>query len=128
MRHVVLGRSLAFQRKDPKEPTLAVGPEEIVESGGDVPGYVDEFTVAALVAAGAIAPVGDPAPDAAEPEDLGPAAPAAPADGQPDARASRGEWEAYATSGAVGMTADEAASYPNKQALIDAVGAKLAGN
>lgn len=127
MRHVVLFDRLSFQKHklnlDGTESIEPDGPEEIVRKGHDVPDYVPDWQRTALAQSGMIVAVAElPAPEPV-PDDLGPPAPASLA---PEARDSRADWETYATSDAVGMTADEAASYPNKQALIDAVNAKTA--
>jgi hypothetical protein len=127
MRHVVLFDRLSFQKHklnpDGTESIEPDGPEEIVRKGHDVPDYVPDWQRTALAQSGMIVAVAElPAPEPV-PDDLGPPA---PADLAPEARDSRADWETYATSDAVGMTADEAASYPNKQALIDAVNAKTA--
>src|SRR3954470_23239315 len=131
MKHVVLFDRLAFQKHklnpDGTQSIEPDGPEEVVHRGHDVPEYVQDWERSALANAGMIVPVADVPQPVAVPEPLGPPEPVvqepeAPAG--PDPRDSRATWEDYATSPAVGMTADEAASYPNKQALIDAVNAK----
>jgi hypothetical protein len=126
MKHVVLFDRLSFQKHklnpDGTESIEPDGPEETVYRGHDVPDYVPDWTRAALANAGMIVSVADVPQPVAVPEPLGPPEPEVTSG--PDPRDSRAAWEDYATSPAVGMTADEAASYPNKQALIDAVGAK----
>jgi hypothetical protein len=126
MKHVVLFDRLAFQKHklnpDGTQSIEPDGPEEIVHRGYDVPDYVQDWERAALANAGMIVPVADVPQPAAAPGPLGPPEPEVTSG--PDPRDSRAAWEDYATSPAVGMTADEAASYPNKQALIDAVNAK----
>lgn len=130
MKHVVLFDRLAFQRHKldaDGNPTIeADGPEDIVRRGHDVPDYVPEWQRTALANAGMIVAVAEvPAP--VEVPELGPPAPAEQKTSEPPApNATRGEWEAYAVSDAVGMTKDEAEAFPNKQALIDAVIAKQA--
>lgn len=131
-KHVVLFDRLSFQKhkkdKDGNDTIEADGPEEVVYRGHPVPDYVPDWTLDALRNSGMIVAVADvPAPVPLP--DLGPVPPAEPAADDavvPQERDSRADWEAFATSPAVGMTADEAASYPNKQALIDVVNAKLA--
>jgi hypothetical protein len=133
MRHVVLFERLSFQRHkldDAGNPTIeADGPEDIVYKGHDVPDYVPDWERAALANSGMIVAVAEFPQPAPVPQDLGPVAPK-PAEPTgpvaPKPTDSRADWESYATSDAVGMTDDEAASYPNKQALIDAVNAKTA--
>lgn len=128
MRHVVLFDRLAFQRHKLDEagnPTIeADGPEDIVRKGYDVPDYVPGWQREALTNSGMIVAVGEIPIPVPVPADLGPAAPSGPVAPRPTD--SRADWETYATSDAVGMTADEAAAFPNKQALIDAVNAKTA--
>lgn len=135
MDHVVLWDRLAFQKhvldENGRPTPVPDGPEEIVTRGGAVPDYVMGWERNALANAGMIVAVGGVVAPAAPAVAVGPVAPAEQAPAEPEApapTATRGEWEAYATSDAVGMTAEEAASYPNKQALIDAVTAKLAEN
>jgi hypothetical protein len=131
MKHVVLFDRLAFQKHklnpDGTQSIEPDGPEEIVRRGYDVPDYVQDWERSALANAGMIVPVADVPQPAAVPEPLGPPEPVvqeSETPAGPDPRDSRATWEDYAQSPAVGMTADEAASYPNKQALIDAVTAK----
>jgi hypothetical protein len=62
MGFIVLAQALAFQRTDPADPTLAVGDEEIVTRGGNVPDYVTTFTVSALANSGLVAYVDRPDP------------------------------------------------------------------
>jgi|1185.fasta_scaffold827590_1 hypothetical protein len=132
MKHVVLFDRLSFQKhKKDKAGNLTIepeGPEEIVYRGHEVPDYVPDWQRAALANSGMIVAVADtPAP--APVPDLGPVPPAEPVADDvvaPKPTDSRTDWETFAASDAVGMSADEAASYPNKQALIDTVNAKLA--
>jgi hypothetical protein len=131
MKHVVLFDRLSFQKHklnpDGTESIEPDGPEETVFRGHDVPDYVPDWTRSALANAGMIVPVADVPQPVAVPEPLGPPEPVvheSETPSGPDPRDSRSAWEDYATSPAVGMTAEEAASYPNKQALIDAVNAK----
>lgn len=129
--HVVLWDRLAFQRyKLDKEgnPTLEPdGPEEIVFRGHPVPDYMPDWKRDALKQSGMIVEVADVPQPVAVPEPLGPPAPDEPPVPEvPAPNATRGDWEAFATSEAVGMSKEEAESYPNKQALMDAVNAKLA--
>jgi hypothetical protein len=125
------------------------GEEDIVAKGGRVPSYVQMGTLSALESAGMIVAVGDdtkpvveevgpiapiptapifpptgPMPVMVTPEgetpveesgDFGPAAPVAP-----KASDNRGVWEGYAVASGK-MTRDEAASYENKGALIEAL-------
>lgn len=137
MKHVVMFDRLAFQRHklnpDGSESIEPDGPEEIVYQGHPVPDYVPSWQRDALANSGMIIAVAEAPVPMVIPEPVGPPAPVV-ADVSPDAivaeapapNATRGEWETYATSDAVGLTAEEAESYPNKQALIDAVNAKLA--
>lgn len=132
-KHVVLFDRLAFQKhkkdengNDTIEPD---GPEEIVRRGHPVPDYVPDWQREALANSGMIVAVADVPEPVPLPADLGPVKPEPVPDDAPVAPKpgdSRADWEAFATSDAVGMNADEAASYPNKQALIDVVNAKLA--
>lgn len=62
MAFIVLAQKLAFQRTDPEQPTIAVGEEEIVERGQEVPGYVTAFTLSALANSGLVAYVDRPDP------------------------------------------------------------------
>jgi hypothetical protein len=55
MPYLVLARELAFQKTDPADPTVPVGPEELVTRGQFVPDYVPAATVNALSAAGLLA-------------------------------------------------------------------------
>lgn len=125
MRHVVMFPRLAFQKHktnpDGSQSIEADGLEEVVLQGHDVPDYVPEWTRRALANAGMIVPVGE-VPEPAPVPDLGPAAPTGPVAPRPTD--SRADWETYATSPAVGMSENEAQSYPNKLALIDAINAK----
>lgn len=137
MSHVVLFDRLAFQKHkldaEGNETVEPDGPEVIVHRGHPVPEWVSDWQLQALSQSGMIVPVADAPEPVAVPDDLGPPAPVAPVpDDSPPAPValkptdSRADWEAYATSDAVGMTEEEAAAFPNKQALIDAVGAKTA--
>lgn len=132
MKHVVLFDRLAFQKHKLDKagnPTIEPdGPEEIVYKGHPVPDYVPDWQRSALAQSGMIVAVAD-APAPVPLPDLGPVPPTEPVTDDvvaPKPTDSRADWEAFATSDAVGMSADEAASYPNKQALIDVVNAKLA--
>lgn len=129
MAHVVLFDRLAFQKHkldDAGKPTPEPdGPEEIVFRGHPVPDYVPDWQLSALANSGMIVAVAD-VPQPVPLPDLGPVPPVADDVVAPKPTDSRADWEAFATSDAVGMSADEAASYPNKQALIDVVNAKLA--
>jgi hypothetical protein len=136
MKHVVLFDRLSFQKHklnpDGTESIEPDGPEEIVYRGHDVPDYVQDWQRSALANAGMIVPVADVPQPVAVPEPLGPPEPMGQEPGTSGAQESTGlkptdsraMWEDYATSPSVGMTDEEAASYPNKQALIDAVNAK----
>lgn len=136
MGHVVLFDRLAFQRHKldgDGNPTIEPdGPEEIVYRGHPVPDYVRDWERDALANAGMIVAVAEAPAPVPLPQDVGPqppAEPVIPADPVAEApapTATRGDWEAYATSDAVGMAKEDAEAFPNKQALIDAVNAKLA--
>lgn len=152
MAHIVLASRLAFQKVREDDPKIPVGDEEIVTKGNRVPSYVSLFTISALEAAGAIVPVADnaevvvesvgpiepiptaPLPPADTPASFFPPSadvveadeglgPVAPAGALPKASDKREVWEAYAIT--VGMTADEAAEFPNKTDLIAAVDERL---
>lgn len=130
MGHVVLFDRLAFQKHKldgAGNPTIEPdGPEVIVYKGHPVPEWVPGWQLAALANSGMVVAVAEPPAPVQVPE-LGPQAPSGPSGpAAPKPTDSRADWETFATSDAVGMTADEAASYPNKQALIDSVNAKLA--
>jgi type IV secretory pathway VirB10-like protein len=138
MAHVVVFSQLAFQKvkldKDGNRTIEPDGPEEVVAKGHYVPDYVPEWQLAAFTQAGMIVPVANrPEP---EPQvEVGPPAPTQPVTPVEPVTPtgpvalkptdSRSDWEAYATSDAVGMTSEEAVSFPNKAALIDAVDARL---
>ena len=62
MPYQVLIAALSFQRVDPEEPTVAVGPPDVVKRGGLVPDYATSFLVNALSNAGVIVPVSVPDP------------------------------------------------------------------
>lgn len=62
MPYIVLKQRLAFQRTDPKNPTIPVGDEEIVERGGRVPDYVPTFIVSSLANAGDVVFADEPDP------------------------------------------------------------------
>lgn len=121
---VVLLDRMAFQKHkldDAGNPTIeADGPEEIVTKGHFVPDYVSDWQIQAFVQSGMISPVAV-APQAAPAPAVGPEPPAE-VNAAPDETATRTEWNAYAEK--VGFSAEEAASYPNKGALIDAVKAR----
>lgn len=126
MAHIVLYDRLAFQKvkfDDEGNRTIEPdGPEVIVKKGGYVPDFVEDWQLSAYQQSGMITAVAD-RPAAPEPEPVGPPP---PVDGRPKDADSRAKWEAYATSDAVGMTPDEAATPENKAALIQAVDDKLA--
>lgn len=125
MPYVVAFARLAFQKHkldDEGNPTVVPdGDEEIVTKGYPVPDYVQEAELQALMNSGMIFAVGD-APKPAPAEEVGPPAPAE--DPAPKPLDSRATWEAFAVDKEL-FTEDEASSFPNKNALIDAVNAKL---
>lgn len=124
MAHIVLYDRLAFQKvkyDDEGNRTIEPdGPEVIVKKGGYVPEWVEDWQLSAFQQSGMITAVAD-RPAEPEPVAVGPEPPKAE-DEAPDESATRSEWNAYAEK--VGFTAEEAASYPNKGALIDAVNAR----
>jgi hypothetical protein len=131
MPHIVVFDRLAFQKvklDDQGNRTIEPdGPEVIVTKGHRVPEWVPDWQLVAFMQSGMITGVAE-IPEVAPAPQVGPVP---PAQSEPDGPVapkdtdSRVMWEDYATSPAVGMSEDQAKSYPNKGALIDAVTAKL---
>lgn len=131
MAFVVVIDQMAFQKvkldEDGNRTIQPDGDEVIVKKGNYVPDWVPEWQRNAFQQSGMIGYVAD----RPEPEPVAEVGPPAPAKAEPVVvetpapGASRADWEAFATGDAVGMTAEEAASFPNKAALIDAVDARL---
>lgn len=72
MPYIVLAQQLAFQPVDPENPTIPVGPEDIIKRGNEVPGYVSTFIVSALSNAGQLAWVEDRDPLIVPADELAP--------------------------------------------------------
>lgn len=143
MPFIVLAQKLAFQKTDPANPTMPIGPEDIVERGGRVPAYATAFTLSALANSGMVVwadiPSPDVLPDSATPAqvrtpDQPPVLPSDPngvplpsgivPEGPPPATADKKEvWEAYAQRPEIGMTQGEAEAM-NKQDLMAEVRAR----
>lgn len=145
MGFIVLAQRLAFQRTDPNNPTIAVGEEEIVERGQDVPDYATTFTVSALANSGLVAYVDRPDPTMVPANQLAPQVrtpdqpPILPSDpnGAPfliggpvvedvpfPATSDKKEvWESYAQRPEIGMTQGEAEAM-NKNDLMAEVRAR----
>lgn len=132
MPHIVVFDRLAFQKVKLDElgnRTIEPdGPEVIVTKGHRVPDWVPDWQLVAFMQSGMITgvaeiPEPEPVPDLGPqpPVDDVPSGPVAPQEAD-----TRGAWESYATSDAVGMSAEEAASFRNKPELINAVNERLA--
>lgn len=147
MPYVVLSGRLAFQKVDPDNPRVPVGPEEVVEKGGYVPDYATTTLVNALSAAGNIVwteverpdllPLGSEAPQVRTPDqpvvlpsdpngqppfvgDVMPVAEPEPTRQVPDLPSgsdNKETWENYAQLPHIGMAQAEAESM-NKTALM----------
>lgn len=156
MPYIVLAQKLAFQPVDPDEPRIPIAPEEIVERGNPVPGYVSTFIVSALANAGQLAWVEDldprivpanQAPAQVRTPDMPPVLPSDPngraetigdpappddeGDDEPEPLPSAGDkkevWEAYAQRPEIGIAQADAESM-TKATLMAAVTEKYNAN
>lgn len=136
MAYQVRTERMAFQPVDPDDPTVPIGPEEIVERGGLVPKYVAPYIVSALLNSGVIVAVADRPDPALIPVSQEPAAPAqnpeqppppgtfpltpseeTPVTERPTARDSKATWESYAEH--IGVDKGEAESMTKAELIAE---------